>query len=90
MGFTFRPIVMWCYPGNVPSLPKQSLNLERNTGFPFEMLRTLCMRWMSAKIFSPRIEEVSVSTKIIGTSYMLFLCGNCTIHFPSTRIEGLL
>ena len=86
MGFIFGSILMWQYPGNVPSSPKQSLNFQKKTGSSFEMLRTLFIRCMSALVFSPRIGKVTVSATIIGT-YVLFSYGICTAHFPSIGIE---
>ena len=69
-------------------VPQNSfLNFERKIGSPFEILRNLFIKCMSAVDFNPKIGEVSVFATIIGTSYILFLCGICTAHFPSTGTE---
>ena len=84
-GFIFGSIVMWWYTDSL--VPQNSLKISRGKQVLFERLITLFIWCMEALVFSPRIGEASVSATIIGTSYVLFLCGICAAHFPSTGIK---
>ena len=79
IGLIFGSIVMWWYPGNIPSSPPKILNFERKTGSSFEMLRTLFIRCTLALVLVWRLERRQCLLQLLG-HHMFCFCVEFVLH----------